>query len=260
MTPFLCKMNRYIGFWCRTVMIYSTLGMVLNRYFRITDPRSQAFVAGRCMFYLNFVWFSGAAYNIWKVMLNTSKVVGIVPILKPENRSTVKWCSSWDYFNKMHIVSATADFVVIFFIPFLIISILFAKMLKHLWHKCSATDTAKTRGRVAMALLYSFLFFACQLPLEILNASLLYKTYISDRTLGYIRCFETLSYAQSLVNVLVYFTCSREFHKICANSVTRKHRRTDANSGRSLECRGQGAHSLLEDRSYDHVRESISLT
>ena len=35
-------------------------------------------MAGRCMFYLTFIWFSGAAYNVWQLVLNTSCYVPIV--------------------------------------------------------------------------------------------------------------------------------------------------------------------------------------
>ena len=34
-------------------------------------------MAGRCMFYLTFIWFSGAAYNVWQLVLNTSCYVPI---------------------------------------------------------------------------------------------------------------------------------------------------------------------------------------
>ena len=44
--------------------------------------RNQTFMAGRCMFYLTFIWFSGAAYNVWQLVLNTSCYV---PILSNNN-------------------------------------------------------------------------------------------------------------------------------------------------------------------------------
>ena len=41
--------------------------MAINRYVKVLKTSSSGMMAGRCMFYLNFVWFSGAAYNIWQV-------------------------------------------------------------------------------------------------------------------------------------------------------------------------------------------------
>ena len=254
-TPFLCKMNRYIAFWSKTVIIYSTLGMVVNRYFRITDPRSQAFVAGRCMFYLNFVWFSGAAYNIWKVMLNTSKIVNISSRDRVETNATVKWCTTSDYFRYLHISSISSDFVVIFFIPFVFISILFSKMLFFLWQSYGTQETSTTKCRIVMAVLYTFMFYACQLPLEIVGALYSTRTSLSEETLGLFRFFETLSYMQSVFNVVVYVTCSRELHKSWRQAICGEGNR--ALTGRQQAPR---SHVLLRTRSYENVPETIGMS
>ena len=38
-SPIMCKMHKYLGYWMRTVHIYSLLGMVLNRHGKVTADR-----------------------------------------------------------------------------------------------------------------------------------------------------------------------------------------------------------------------------
>lgn len=260
-TPFLCKMNKYVGYWSKTVVIYSTLGMVISRYYRITDQRSHVFEVGRCMFYLNLVWFSGAAYNIWKVILNTTRVVTVVPVDVTSNKSTVKWCSTSFYFNELHVISACADFVVIFFLPFVIIISLYVKIIAFQWRNYGSstlTTSVTSKSRLMICFLYSSMFLGLQLPQDILNTFLLFRTYLSDVTVGNILTCETLSYLQCLFNVLAYCVASTEFQR--TSHFTFCCSRISGVAKRKRDPR-PSAHGLLQSsKTFDEHTESISLT
>ncbi len=251
-SPFLCKMSKYIGFWCKTVTIYSILGMVMNRYFKAVDPRGQNFLTGRCMFYLNFVWFSGAAYNIWKIVVNRPLLLRLESGQEFQNVSTVKWCSNSGVFPKLEMGFLVSDYIIVFTVPFLISCYMFSSLLIHMCRNYKTEEKLKSQGRILMAALFALLFFVCQLPLQITDTIFQPSLDISESTIGIVRICETVSFMEGFLNAVAYVACCKEIHHSWKQIIFGPQRDVTIRTGPS-------ARVLLRTNSYDNVVETVCL-
>ncbi len=251
-SPFLCKMSKYIGYWCKTVTIYSTLGMVMNRYFKAIDPRGQTFLTGRCMFYLNFVWFSGAAYNIWKIVVNTSYLLHIRSGHVILENSTVKWCSFSGRFVNLEKGFLVADYIIVYTLPLMITTYMFTSLLVHLCKMYKTEETLKSQGRILMAAMFAFLFFVCQLPLQIAETIFQPSHSISELAIGIIRICETVSFMQGFLNAVAYVACCKEIHHSWKLIIFGQQRDVTIRTGPSTRV-------LLRTNSFDNVVETVCL-
>ena len=251
-SPFLCKMSKYIGYWCKTVSIYSTLGMVMNRYFKALDPRGQTFLTGRCMFYLNFVWFSGAAYNIWKIVVNTPLLLHIQSGQMILENSTVKWCSFSGRFVRLEMGFLISDYIIVFTVPLLICSYMFTSLLIHLCKTYKTDEKLKSQGRILMSAMFALLFFVCQLPLQIVETIFQPSLSISELAIGIIRICETVSFMQGFLNSVAYVACCREIHHSWKLLIFGVQRDVTIRTGPSTRV-------LLRTNSFDNVVETVCL-
>ena len=77
-TPmFLCKLHVYVWYWCKTVTIYSICALVCNRFCRVTQANQSYVLSGRYLFFISFIWFFGAAYNIWEIIIQSSALITV---------------------------------------------------------------------------------------------------------------------------------------------------------------------------------------
>ena len=249
-SPFLCKMTKYIGYWCKTVTIYSILGMVMNRYFKALDPRGQTFLTGRCMFYLNFVWFSGAAYNIWKIVVNTPLLLHIQSGQMIIENSTVKWCSFSGRFVALEMGFLISDYIIVFTVPLLICSYMFTSLLIHLCKTYKTDEKLKSQGRILMSAMFALLFFVCQLPLQIAETIFQPSLSISELAIGIIRICETVSFMQGFLNSVAYVACCREIHHSWKLFIFGAQRDVTVRTGPSSRV-------LLRTNSFDNVVETV---
>ena len=248
--PFMCKLSRYLSWWFKTVMVYSTMAMVVNRYLKLMDPRGHSFLTGRCMFYLNFVWFSAAAYNIWKIVLNDNVIYMLYP--EDDRNLTVTRCTASAYYAKLRTGFLVADFTFIYLGPLTLCVVMFVRMLPKLCKKQSPQNKVKATSRIAMAALMAALLFICQLPLQIFETIFTYTTETTLYETNILNMMETLSLMQGFLNVVAFIACSKEFHKAWRDSCCCVQPDTGHVAGR-------GSHVLLRSQSTENVIESLSM-
>ncbi len=251
-SPFLCKMSKYIGFWCKFVTVFSTLGMVMNRYYKAIDPCGRTFLTGRCMLYLNFVWFSGAAYNIWKIVLNASMLMPLTINSRFIENATVKWCTMSGYFPKIQLGFQCSDYIVIFGLPLLVIGYMFTSLSWYYFKTYQRGESLKSQGRILMAALFALLFFLCQLPLQIAETILEPKTSVSEMGIGIIRICESISFMQGFLNTVAYVACCKEIHHSWK-------RRIFGEPQTSTRCQEPTTRVLLRTTSIENVVETVCL-
>lgn len=259
-TPFMCKLSRYLGWWFKTVTVYSTMAMVVNRYLKLTDPRGQSFLTGRCMFYLSFVWFSAAAYNIWKIVLNENL---IIPLAPADHRNlSVARCTASDYYPKLRTGFLVADFSVIYLGPMVLCFIMFIRMVNRLCQTSAPHDQVKAKNRIAMSAMFASLWFLCQLPLQIAESCFYYNREVTLYDINIFNLLQSLSLVQGLLNVLAFVACSKEFHKAWREScccATVPCCCCDPPEEAPTDSR-RGTHVLLRSNSAENVIEALTMS
>lgn len=250
---FMCKMIRYLSFWFKSVIMYSTLFMVLNRYLKFIHPRSATFLTGRCMFYLSMVWFSGAAYNIWKVMLYDAR---ILPIHPQDNRNlSVRQCCAnnvVDYFFTIRIGFLISDFIVIFAAPFILMTVIFVNIIRRLCRSYNPQNKVKGAGRILTSLLFFLLFIVCQLPYQVCEVYYDHVTQMRETDVTIMHVFMTISYMQGFCIVVAYMLCSEEFHATWKLTLFKP---PEASSQRT----SAATRVLIRTNSCDNIVESICM-
>ena len=253
-TPFMCKLNKYMWYWCKTVNIYSVLAMVVDRYFKVMKPYKSNYLSGRCMFFLNYVWFFGAAYNIWEIILNTSAHI-LVDVGDNQN-VTVRKCIINYHFTYLQDGFLVADFIVIYFVPFMIIMCLtVCIVIKFFCLYADPQQHVKGVRKLIMVVLLTILFYACQLPLEIMQPVLYFAMDLSREALSTIKLLETVSFLNGLLNVVIYVICSNDLHTALRASYLRQRLR-QVNGSPGMP----GPQVLLTTCSNDNMMEIISAT
>ena len=213
-TPFLCKLNVYIWYWCKTVTIYSIVAMVCDRYNRFNKPfKANSNMSGRFMFFLSFVWFFGAAYNIWEIVLNSSVRILVEAPDKSANM-TVRMCGPSRQFRYLHDGFLAVDFIVIFILPFIVVAYFFSSISHHILHPDERVSRQRISGkrRLAMSAILFSLFYMCQLPFEILDAISYFSSTFPSKFTSLTKLLETISFSQGFLNVVAYASCSIELH------------------------------------------------
>ncbi|ELT95030.1 hypothetical protein CAPTEDRAFT_217017 [Capitella teleta] len=208
--PFICKLHVYVWYWCKTTSIYSIIAMLCDRYNRLLKPlKSHANISGRYMFYLSFVWFFGAAYNIWEIVLNSS-----IDTFDGYNL-TYRPCGPSRQFYHLYSGFMVVDLLVIFIFPFTIVSFFFSSIFHDVLHPDERVQRPRLTGRRRLLLSVGLfiVFYVCHLPFEINDA----MTYFSDRfpskTKSSSEFFVTLSFSQGLINAVTYMSCGTELHE-----------------------------------------------
>ena len=263
MTTYLCKLHKYIYCWCKTVKIYSILAMVLDRYYRVTKPTRNSNLTGRCIFFLSFVWFFGAAYNVWEIVLNTSALI-IVENLKTGINTTIRQCISSHHFHYLQDGFKISSLTVTYAIPFIAILALYLQMFIKGYYLADSSLPLKSKRRLLMSFLVTFTFYVCQLPSEIMDY-VMYSFIISQDkaitvwSVALSKIFETLSFSQGVLCVFCYVTCSSELHLAWKDRCSKIHcplgrrGRNEDSQPVTTVLNGDGAIQILIDENQDTI-------
>ena len=205
--PFVCKLNRYVWYWCKTVNIYSVIAMMSDRYFKVLNPCKRGYMSGRCMFFLNFVWFFGAAYNIWEIILNTSSHV----YFDVNGRNvTIRRCFASIKFAHIKYGFLVADFIFIYILPLVVISYLAVCICLKVYVYPDPQRPVIGNQRFLMAIILTCMFVICQFPLEVMQAVLFLSSDLDEHMLGTLSILETVAFSQGVLHALAYGICSPE--------------------------------------------------
>ena len=210
-TPFLCKIYVYMWYWFKTVIAYSLLTLVCDRYYRVTSKTKSDSISGRVTFFLSFIWFFGAAYNIWEIVF----YFPVKLVTDDENgvKVTSRRCilsGPYIYLKNGYIVM---DFLVIYIFPLVAILYMYYIMLTHQWKSHDPRDGPAGRRRILLSACLVTLYYVCQLPFEVMTVVTFYLDSYSHRTLTLTKLVETISFSNGVFNFLAFLGCSLEFHQ-----------------------------------------------
>lgn len=213
----MCKLHIYVWCWCKTSTIYSIVAMICDRYNRFFKPfKSNQNMSGRFMFFLSFIWFFGAAYNIWEIVLNASSVQ-LVQLPDLSLNVTLRGCGSSQRFQYLYHGFLVMDILVIFIFPFIIVSFFFSSISHDVLHpddRVTRQRVSTGKRRMVLSVTIFCLFYACQLPYEILDAVTYFSNALPPKFNATSEIFKTISFSQGLFNALAYFSCSPELHNV----------------------------------------------
>ena len=216
--PFLCKFNRYIWYWCKSVIVYSVLAMACDRYAKFFKPHQTDSMSGRFIFFLSFIWFFSAAYNIWEIILSFSKTVLIQDLNRQGSEVNVSFriCVTTGRYQYLDDGFLVIDLVVLFLLPVCVIITLYGIVC----HRVLKPDERMNRPRVVakrrviLSVLLLLLFILCQLPHEVVEI----LRHIEGPHHKYIivvsQVVETISFSQGILNIVAYICCSDEVNKV----------------------------------------------
>ena len=214
----LCKLNKYMWNWNKTVIIYSMLAMVIDRYLKVSRPYKISTMTGRCMFFLNFVWFFGASYNIWKIILNTCSLVTVdvlgdtssVPNVTLR-RCFVTHSPTYSYLPELFLFG---DTLVIYVFPCMTIIILYNLIFIKVYRTGDSRLMTSGRRKLLMSVFLFLLFYACHLPLHVNQGeNLMRPSRITPWSVSLTTVLETVSFSQGLLFVVAYVSCSAELQR-----------------------------------------------
>ncbi len=211
LTPHLCKLQAYVWYWCKTVAVYSILAMVCDRYTRAAQPKKRHLVTGRYMFFLSFLWFFGAAYNVWQLVLKSSAYIGVQT--EAGQNVTVRACFSLGPYRQLESGFIVTDFIVIFAIPGSVIGFMFGRMVVFACTDKTRQNRFPSRRRLLLSVCLFILFLLCQLPFEIMDTQMYFYLDVSHWSVALSKLLDTIAFSQGALNVVAYFCCSPELHK-----------------------------------------------
>ena len=205
MAPYMCKLNKYVWYWCKTVNIYSVVAMMCDRYFKVMNPCKHGYVTGRCLFFLNFIWFFGAAYNIWEIITNTSYRF----LINSDNRNvSVRKCLMSLHFSNIKNGFLITDYILLYMFPLILLSYLSVCI----YIKLCTESEQRTSGnyRFIMSILLAVLCYVCQLPLEIMQTMLYMTDNLTSHTLSLLQLLESLAFSHGMFHAVIYACCGQE--------------------------------------------------
>lgn len=211
-TPFLCKIHKYIYHWCKTVKVFSILTMVVDRYYRVTKPTRNTNVTGRCIFFLSFVWFFGAAFNVWEIVLNTSALMTVEHHLTGYN-TTIRQCISSDHFHFLQKGFKLSGLTVTYAIPLCAILILYTLIVIKGYYVTDQSLPLKSKRRLILSILSVTLFYLCQLPAELMEYAIFAILDVTWHNVIWSKVLDSLSFSQGVWCVLCYLACHTELHE-----------------------------------------------
>ena len=208
-SPYLCKIYQYISYLTKTASAYSICAMILDRFYCIVYPKKTAFTAGLCMFFMCFVWFFGAAYNIWIVVIYRLEKVAVQSD-NGANATVRRICDVSNKFRHVYDIFVICDFAVLFAVPFSIMITLVTWIIKKVFAPDSKNNNREQMyvkcKRLRMGVLLAFIHIVCQMPIQVLKFYShwgLISTSVYLRIYGYL---EPLSFAHGVCNIIVYTT------------------------------------------------------
>jgi hypothetical protein len=217
--PFICKLHVYVWYWCKTASVYSIVAMVCDRYNRFFKPlKSPANVSGRFMFFLSFVWFFGAAYNIWEIVLNSS-------LHQDGYNITHTACGPSAHFQHLHGSFLIADLVVIFVLPLVVVAFFFASMFYDVLHPDERVQRPRLVGgrrRMLLSVLLFVAFYSCHLPLEISDV-IAFVTGVDDHPRApSTRYLVACSFTCGVVNAALFAASGTDLHSAVSGAAMRR--------------------------------------
>ncbi|CAD5120249.1 unnamed protein product [Dimorphilus gyrociliatus] len=127
-------------------------------------------ISGRAMFLLSFIWFFGASYAVWQVVLNTLYLVQIPGDYERNQTSLI--CFEVYTIKFVKDIFSVTDLLVIYVVPFVVITVLYLRK-----HSPANSPAQEKYSRWKLSICLTALHFAMQLPNDIY---LTYAFYIKD--------------------------------------------------------------------------------
>ena len=164
-SPLLCKFCKYLSHWCTTIAGYCLAALCWDRFF-VLSYNHDSFSKGRAMFYTSFVWFFGAAYNIWSVIIYTSWN------MSEHQDLTYLRCVYNKEFQLLYDIVVICDLLVIYIFP-LAISFAACLVIFRYWNRFPFTGPViKGRKRRSKKMFFLPLFLmiiyaTCHVPAKI---------------------------------------------------------------------------------------------
>ena len=208
LTTTLCKLSKYIFYWCKSIKIYSVMAMILDRYYNTCHPHRNINSVGRCIFFLSIIWFFGAAFNIWEVVISTAALINIEDGRAGLN-ITIRMCIASNHFQFVHSAFKISILTVTYAVPMVTAGYYFVRI----YMDRANLDKSQSK-QMAFSVTAFALFYACQLPSDILNYMIYYlMAHVSVRTLVAAQSLDIVAYAHCLLNACAFVLLSPDIHE-----------------------------------------------
>ena len=219
--------------------------MMCDRYFKVMNPSKHGNMSARCLFFLNFMWFFSAAYNIWQIITNTSYRFD----LQDEDQNiTVRKCLAALHYPIIKITFLVTDYIFFYLLPFIVLVYLFVCICMKV---CSHNERhVTTNSRFILAISLTILFYICQLPLEIMQTILYLTDNLSTYTLSLLQILESLSFSHGMFHAAAYACCGHEASLACGVQRQRRFTRDESCSSHPAPER------LLTSQSQEGIAEA----
>ncbi|KAI0218533.1 hypothetical protein LSAT2_029775 [Lamellibrachia satsuma] len=180
----------------------------------------RQYLGAKCIFFLCVMWFFGAAYNIWQIVLYALQSFTITTF---DNRTvTVLRCMTSPMELAMRNGFVIADYAVSFTLPGVAMLLMFASLTQAMIRSKVPTHSTNDAKRFLVSVLLFVFYFVCQLPAEIVNTTTdSSNSHLAGR-LRLQKAVETLSFANGFLNIVVYATCSPEMHSYLQKASSRQ--------------------------------------
>ncbi|KAK2153737.1 hypothetical protein LSH36_288g04020 [Paralvinella palmiformis] len=212
MCKFLCKLEVYVCYWSKTVMAYSLCALVFDRYSLVIQTTKISLLSGQYMFFLSFVWFFGAAYNIWDIVITLSHYVIVTA---PDGHNlTLRRCVTSERFDYIQNGIFYSDVLIIYVVPSIIICYMYSAMIYFYCCRQDSTNQRLNKKKILLSVSLLLSFYVCQLPLEILNCWGFFTGLETFELMMAKRISEIASFLNGLFIVIIYTMFSSDLHAL----------------------------------------------
>ena len=191
-------MHTYLSFWMKSVIVYSIVCIAVNCYVMIGGRAKAAQLSGNCMFYLNFVWFSSAAYNVWQLIINVPQHV---PVAGTSGHQ-LRVCHVSSAMYNVRLGFMVGDTIIIFILPAVLIFLLYMFTYRATSHKRQPETFFKRHN--SLGILLAVVFYTCHLPVHVMSVWIDLTWRLELVPLLILNGLQTLSFTNGLLNLGVY--------------------------------------------------------
>ncbi|XP_070564531.1 galanin receptor 2a-like [Ptychodera flava] len=254
---FLCDSVMTVSWSSLNSTIFSLLSIAIDRYRAIVTPMKRQISIKQARMMILLTWLASFVYSCNQIATH-----GVIPKTFEVNGQNVTLlrCDFIESENEVKIVALT-DFFLVYFIPLVVISILYAKMINVLYFGNSPNDNSRKRKRraIKMLIIVVVIFAIGWGPLRVRRILLYYMPDLVPEAQHRIMQMVTvtIALANSWINPFIYAIFGSNFRREFANILSCG-RRSDQikakNSVKSVQkvVEEKARHSRFEDSS-EHV-------
>ncbi|XP_070564528.1 galanin receptor 2a-like [Ptychodera flava] len=238
-TEFLCDAVMTVSWTFMNSTVFSLLCIAIDRYRAIVTPMKPRVSVKQARWMILLTWLTSFLYSSNYIMLS-----GIVPKTTQVGGQNVTTLNCW-YIVSSDIIGliVITDFAFFYFLPLLVISVLYAKMISVLYFGNSPNDKSRRRKRQAIKMLIVVLvmFGISWLPFRIMRLLRIFAPRVFVGTsFSFVRAIAmSFAVANSWVNPFIFAIFGSNFRKEFVEILTCKFLKSRADASRAVN---------LEDR------------